>query len=87
MEIIPLNKKILLKPIKSETKETRTSGGIYLTEKEEMDLNKAEVIALGEKVDLKIKKGDKVIYEDIGADKVGEDYIIVDENRIIALVR
>ncbi len=86
MEIIPLNRKVLLKPLREETKEMKTSGGIYLAEKEEFDVNKAEVMAVGNKVELKIKKGDKVLYEDIGADKLGQ-YVIVDENKIIALVK
>ena len=82
MEIIPVNKKILLKPIE----ETKTEGGIYLAENEQFDLVKAEVIALGEKVELKLNKGDVVLFDRIGLEKIG-DHIIVEENKIIALVR
>ena len=86
MQIVPLNKKILLKPIKEKTKETKTSGGLFLAESDELDVNKGEVIALGDKVELKLKKGDTVIYEDIGADKLG-DQILVDESKILALIK
>jgi co-chaperonin GroES (HSP10) len=84
MEIVPLNKKILIKPV--EKKENITSGGIILPEDNKFDLKKAEVISIGDKVELKIQKGDIVLYNDIGADKVGEN-ILIDDNKIIALIR
>lgn len=86
MQIVPLNKKVLLKPIKGEKEEKKTGGGILLAESETFEMNKAEVIAIGDKVELKLKKGDIVYYEDIGSNKVG-DQIILDESRIVALVR
>ena len=83
MEIIPINKKVLLKPIQDESK---TAGGILLAESRDIEANKAEIIALGDKVELKLNKGDKVIYEDIGSETIGK-YILVDELRIIAQIR
>jgi co-chaperonin GroES (HSP10) len=85
MEIIPLNKKVLLKPIEDQ-KETKTSGGILLAEEREIEANQGEVVSLGEKVELKIKAGERVIYDDMGSEKVGE-LVIVDETRIIAKIR
>ncbi len=83
MEIIPINKKVLIKPIQAESK---SAGGILLAESRDIDANKAEIIALGDKVDLKLKKGDKIIYENIGSETIGE-YKIIDEHRIIAQLR
>jgi len=85
MEILPLNRKILLKPIE-EKKESTSAGGIFLPEKEEYGPKKAEVIAIGDKVELKLKKGDKVFYQDIGIDKIDEK-ILIDENKIIAQIK
>ena len=82
MEIIPVNKKILLKPIE----ETKTEGGIYLAQQEQFDLVKAEVVSLGEKVTLSIKPGDIILFDKIGLEKIG-DYVIVDETKVIAIVR
>lgn len=86
MEIVPLNKKILLKPLSGKSKEVKTSGGIILPQKEEFGLKKGIILALGDKVDLKLKKGDTVFYQDIGIDKVDEN-ILLDENKIIALIK
>ena len=85
MEIVPLNRKILLEPLE-EDKEVKTPGGILLPKKEEFGLKKAKVIALGEKVDLKIKKGDIVFYQDIGVDKVSGK-LLLDESKVVALQR
>ena len=83
MKIIPVNKKVLLKPL--GVGEKKTSGGIYLTE-DAPEMNKATVVALGDKVELKLKPGDTVLYDDLGADKVG-DRIIVEEIKIIAILK
>ncbi len=85
MEVVPLNRKILLEPLE-EKKEVKTPGGILLPKKEEFGLKKAKVVALGDKVELKIKKGDIVFYQDIGVDKI-DGKILLDENKIVALER
>ncbi len=84
MAIIPLNKKVLLKPLIS--KEKKTSGGILLAEEHSYEVPRGEVVSLGDKVELKISEGDIVIFNSMGSEKV-EDFIILDENKIIALVR
>ena len=86
MQIIPLNRKVLLKPMESGANETKTAGGLFLAEKDRFEASQGEIVALGNKVELKLKKGDKVIYEDIGSDKVN-GMVLIEESKIIAQVR
>lgn len=93
MKIQPLADRVVIKPIEAEEK---TVGGIVLpgTAKEKQQI--AEVVEVGpggivdgEKVEMQVKPGDRVIYSKYaGTDvKLGtEELVIVREGDILAIV-
>ena len=92
-----LNTKILIKPLE---KETKTAFGLVLPDTVSKDkMREAEVIEVGsgslnddgERIEMEIKKGDKVLYKhsEYGADEIMIDSIahyIVEERDIIAIL-
>ncbi len=94
MTIKPLSNRVVLKNLEAE--ET-TKGGIILTNASKEKPEIAEVIAVGEGektedgkvVPMTVKIGDKVIISKYTGTNVkldGEDYIIVSEKDILAIV-
>ncbi len=83
----PLGENVLVKPEK-ETKKTKT--GIFLpdTASEERP-QEGKVIAVGENKDIKVKKGQKVIFRQFSGTEVkidSEDYLIIKNEDILAVV-
>ena len=93
MKLVPLGDKIVLKQLEAE--ET-TKSGIVLTGQAKEKPQEAEVIAVGpggnidgKEVVMQVKPGDKVIYSKYAGTDVeldGEEYIIVKQNDILAIV-
>ncbi|MDI3472695.1 MAG: chaperonin GroES [Thermotogaceae bacterium] len=87
MTVKPLGERLLIKPIKEEKK---TEGGIVLPDTAKEKPQKAEVVAVGDKVeDLDIQVGDKVIFAKYAGTEIkieDEDYIIIDANDILAKI-
>ena len=93
MNIKPLADRVVLKMVEAE--ET-TKSGIILTAAAKEKPQVAEVVAVGpgtvvdgEKVEMQVKVGDKVIYSRYAGNDVeldGEKYIIVKQNDIHAVV-
>ena len=93
MKLVPLGDKIVLKQLEAE--ET-TKSGIVLTGQAKEKPQEAEVIAVGpggnidgKEVVMQVKAGDKVIYSKYAETAVeldGEEYIIVKQNDILAIV-
>ena len=91
--IKPLSDKVLIKMIAAE--ET-TKSGIILSSSAQEKPQIAEVIEVGpginfdgEKVEMQVKKGDKVITSKYSGTEVkyqGEEYIIVKQSDILAVV-
>jgi chaperonin GroES len=91
--IKPLADKVLIKMIAAE--ET-TKSGIILSANSQEKPQIAEVIEVGpgitidgEKVEMQVKKGDKVITSKYSGTEVkyqGEEYIIVKQSEILAVV-
>lgn len=91
--IKPLSDKVLIKMIAAE--ET-TKSGIILSSSAQEKPQIAEVIEVGpginfdgEKVEMQVKKGDKVITTKYSGTEVkyqGEEYIIVKQSDILAIV-
>lgn len=93
MKLIPLADRVVLK--KMEAEET-TKGGLILvgSAKEKPDV--AEVVSVGpggmvdgKEVTMSVKPGDKVITEKYGGSTVkvdGEEYLVVRQSEIIAIV-
>ena len=93
MTLVPLGDRVVLKELKAE--ET-TKSGIVLPGQAQEKPQQAEVIAVGpggvvegKEVKMEVKVGNKVIYSKYAGTEVkldGEEYIIVKQNDILAIV-
>lgn len=93
MKLVPLSDRVVLKQLEAE--ET-TKSGIILTGAAQEKPQEAEVIAVGpggmvdgKEVKMQVKAGQKVIYSKYAGTEVkldGEEYIIVKQNDILAVV-
>ncbi|MCD8364603.1 MAG: co-chaperone GroES [Clostridiales bacterium] len=93
MKLVPLCDRVVLKQLEAE--ET-TKSGIILTSSSQEKPQEAEVIAVGpgglvdgKQVEMLVKEGDKVIYSKYAGNEVkldGEEYIIVKQDDILAIV-
>jgi chaperonin GroES len=93
MKLVPLSDRVVLKQIEAE--ET-TASGIILTSQAKEKPQQAEVIAVGpggivdgEKVEMNVSVGQKVIYSKYAGTEVKlgeEEYIVVRQNDILAVV-
>ena len=93
MKLSPLTDRVVLKQLEAE--ET-TKSGIILTASAQEKPQEAEVIAVGpggivdgKEVVMQVKEGDKVIYQKYSTTEVkvnGEEYLMVKQNDILAIV-
>lgn len=93
MNLKPLGDRVVLKHLEAEEK---TQSGIILAGAAKEKPQEAEVIAVGpggivdgEKVEMQVKIGDKVIYSKYAGTDVTlgkEEYIIVKQSDILAIV-
>ena len=93
MKLVPLSDRVVLKQLEAE--ET-TKSGIILTSAAQEKPQDAEVVAVGpggvvdgKEVKMQVKEGQKVIYSKYAGTEVkldGEEYIIVRQNDILAVV-
>ena len=94
MKLVPLGDRVVLKQLVAE--ET-TKSGIVLPGQAQEKPQEAEVIAVGpggmvdgKEVTMQVKAGQKVIYSKYAGTEVkldGEEYIIVKQNDILAVVK
>ena len=94
MKLVPLGDRIVLKQLEAE--ET-TKSGIVLPGQSKEKPQQAEVIAVGpggmvdgKEIKMEVKAGDKVIYSKYAGTDVKineEEYIIVKQNDILAIVK
>ena len=94
MKLVPLADRVVLKQLDAE--ET-TKSGIVLPGSAQEKPQQAEVIAVGpggmvdgKEVAMSVKKGDQVIYSRYAGTDVKldvEDYVIVKQNDILAIVK
>ncbi len=84
MNIKPIGKRLLVKPLKMEEK---TSSGIILPGSENKTIpNKGEVIALGDTNEIKL--GEKVIYKKFSGTEIvdyEEKYLILEIEDVLAV--
>ena len=93
MKLVPLTDRVVLKQLEAE--ET-TKSGIILTSAAQEKPQEAEVVAVGpggmvdgKEVVMQVKEGQKVIYSKYAGTEVkleGQEYIIVRQNDILAVV-
>ncbi|WP_300365224.1 co-chaperone GroES [Brachyspira sp.] len=85
--IKPLADRVLLKVLEQEEK---TSSGILLPDTAKEKTQKAEVIEVGDSEDIKVKKGDIVIYDKYAGIQIKEadtEYLIVKNEEIVAIIK
>lgn len=93
MKLVPLGDRVVIKQLVAE--ET-TKSGIVLPGQAKEKPQQAEVVAVGpggvidgKEVTMQVKAGDKVIFSKYSGTEVevdGEEYIIVKQNDILAIV-
>ena len=94
MKIRPLNDRILVKRLESET---TTTGGIIIPDSAKEKPAEGEIIAVGvgklndkgERVALEVKIGDSVLFSKYGGTDVkidGEEFLIMREDDILGVV-
>ena len=91
--IKPLNDNVLLK---KETTENKTKSGIILSANESKEENIGKVVAVGDgkivdgkKVALTVKVNDRVIFDKYATTEIkfnGEDYLLIPEDKILAVI-
>ena len=90
MNIRPLADRVVLKRMEAEEK---TKGGIVLTGTAKEQPQLAEVLAVGPGTDehkMEVEVGDKVIFSKYAGTEIkheGEDYLIVSQKDILAVVK
>ena len=94
MKLVPLGDRVVLKQLEAE--ET-TKSGIVLPGQAQEKPRQAEVIAVGpggvvdgKEVKMEVAAGDKVIYSKYSGTEVkldGEEYIVVKQSDILAIVK
>ena len=94
MSLVPLGDRVVLKELEAE--ET-TKSGIILSGQSKERPQEALVVAVGpggvingHEIKMEVKEGDKVIYSKFAGTPVkvgGEEYIIVDQIDILAIVK
>jgi chaperonin GroES len=94
MKVRPLQDRIVIKPLNSETK---TAGGIIIPDNAQEKPVEGEVIAVGNGRILKdgkvvrpeLKVGDRVLYSKYAGNELkidGQDHLIMRENDILAIL-
>ena len=94
MKVRPLHDKVLVELVEAEEK---TKGGIIIPETAKEKPQEGKVVAVGTGIilpdgtikPLDVKKGDKILFRKYGGIEIsldGEDYLIVMEDEILAIV-
>lgn len=88
MNIKPIGKRILIKPVKEEEK---TRGGIYIPESAKEKKKQGIVVEVGniEEKEFPVQKGDLILYTGYSSEELemdGEKYLILDSKDVIAKI-
>lgn len=94
MKLVPLGDRVVLKQV--EVEETTKSGIVLPGQSKEKPLQ-AEVVAVGpggvvdgKEVTMLVSEGDKVVYSKYAGTEIeldGEEYLIVKQNDILAVIK
>jgi chaperonin GroES len=94
MNVKPMEDRIIVRPLEAEQK---TSGGIIIPDSAKERPQKGEVVAVGpgkysdkgSKIEMSLKKGDKILYGKYSGTEVkidSEDYLIMRESDVLATI-
>jgi len=87
MSIQPLGDRVLVKISESESK---TKGGLYIPDNAKEKTTQGLVIAVGTSEDIKVKAGDKVLYDKYAGSAINIDeaeHIILKNEDILAIIK
>lgn len=95
MNLKPLGDRIVVKVLEAEEK---TASGIVLPEKAKEKPQEGEVVAIGtgkildngKKLEMEVKKGDKVLYSKYAGTEVkvkGDEYLILRQDDVLAIIK
>ncbi|MFP5224594.1 MAG: co-chaperone GroES [Actinomycetota bacterium] len=92
--LVPLEDRVVVKPLNEETQ--TTAGGIIIPDTAKEKPQEGEVVAVGpgrfnedgdERIPLDVKTGDKVLYSKYGGTEIkvdGEEYLVLSARDILA---
>ena len=86
MKIKPVGDRVL---VKAEQTEEKTAGGIYIPQTAQEKTQTGVVTAVGDDEEIKVKKGEKVMYDKYAGTTVaidGADYLILRMSDILAVL-
>lgn len=86
MKIKPLGDRVLLKVAPAEEK---TQSGLVIPATAQEKTNQGVVVAVGESEDVKVKAGDKVIYDKYAGTQMkvdGDDHLLIGYGDILAVI-
>ncbi len=94
MNLKPLADRVIVRPLEAEEK---TAGGLYIPDTAKEKPQQGEIVAVGpgkvsddgKNIPMEVKVGDKVLYGKYSGTEVtsgGEDFLIMRENDIFAIV-
>jgi len=87
MKVIPIGDRVLLK---AEESEAKTKGGLYIPQTAQEKTQTGIVVAVGDDKDaIKVKKGDKVMYDKYAGTTIqidGKDHLIISMSDVIATI-
>ena len=86
MNVKPLGDRIL---IKTEKEEEKTKSGLYIPETAQEKTQTGEVVAIGDDEDIKVKAGDRVMYDKYAGTMVAidnVDHLILSIGDVLAVV-
>ena len=86
MNIKPLGERVLLRVLPAEEK---TEAGIIIPATAQEKTNQGEIIAIGESENIKVKAGQKVIYDKYAGTQIkkgDQEYLIISYSDILAII-
>jgi chaperonin GroES len=94
MNVKPLADRVLVRPLDAEEK---TAGGLFIPDNAKEKPQKGEIVAVGPgkiadsgaKIEMTLKKGDKVLYGKYSGTEVsidGEEFLFMKESDVLAVV-
>jgi chaperonin GroES len=94
MNVKPMEDRVVIKPMEAEQK---TTGGIIIPDNAKEKPQKGEVVAVGpgkvndkgQKIEMTLKKGDKILYGKYSGTEItidGKEYLITRESDVLAII-
>ncbi|GBE16927.1 10 kDa chaperonin [bacterium BMS3Abin15] len=83
--IQPLKDNVLIEPVKTNKK---TGSGIYLPDNaSEKRSNEGKVVEIGDSSEIKVKKGQLVVFNSFAGTEIDDKYLVVKNEDIIAVIK